>query len=320
MKNERRQLPGNSRSRFRFVWIAFLLLFTPMQNQAAAVSVAVFYPELGEPFRTVFEQIIQGLESEVHVQRYPLGDNFDSAALHRSFVEQNSTVIVALGQRGLKAARGLNAAVPVIAGAVLSLPDDSPASMGGFSLAPDPGLLLERLKSLAPGVRRVMTVYSPRSAWLTKQAQDAAKLQGLELIARPAGDLREGAQVYRDLLQLATGSNDAIWLPMDTGILDEAALLPLILEQAWSRNVVIFSSSLSHVPKGALFALYPDNLQLGRRLAAMAASRARGGSGDEPVFLPLRDVRTAVNLRTASHLGLDLDTRQHGFDLVFPAP
>ena len=52
----------------------------------------------------------------------------------------------------------------------------------------------------------------------------------------------------------------------------------------------------------------------------MAMSRTRVDSGNEAAFLPLRDVRTAVNLRTATHLGLKLDVKQHGFDLVFPAP
>jgi hypothetical protein len=34
-------------------------------------------------------------------------------------------------------------------------------------------------------------------------------------------------------------------------------------------------------------------------------------------MLPLRDVQSAVNLRTAQHLGIN-PARQQGFDLIFP--
>jgi putative ABC transport system substrate-binding protein len=94
--------------------------------------------------------------------------------------------------------------------------------------------------------------------------------------------------------------------------------LPLVLEGAWNRNIALFSSSLTHVRRGALFSLYPNNLAFGRRLAASVQSEAREG----PAFgvMPLREVLAAVNVRTASHLGLTAAARQQNFDFVFPEP
>lgn len=320
MPTDRNRLLRGSRSFIRWIGILLALSGPPMLNQAAPVTIAVFYPEVGEPFRAVFEQIIQGIETQASVRRYPLRENQDVNALRAAFLEQGAVAIVALGQRGVKAAGELNTAVPVIAGAVLSFSDGSPVNRTGISLAPDPALLLERLRSLAPAIRRVTTVYGARSAWLLERAQAAAKLQGLELVAHQADDPRAAAQAWREFSQRAVGRHDALWL-MDTATLDEAAILPMLLEQAWNRNVVLFSSSLNHVPKGVLFALYPDNVQLGRRLATLALNRVREpASSGAAAFSPLQDVRMAVNLRTATHLGLDLDTRRHGFDLVFPAP
>ena len=319
MQTDHNRLPVNRRSVIRWIGIALALFCSPTLNQAAPVAVAVFYPEVGEPFRAVFEQIIQGIETQVSVRRYPLRENQDSNALRKSFLEQGAVAIVALGQRGVKAAGELNAAVPVIAGAVLSFSGDSPENRVGISLAPDPALLLERLRSLAPEVQRVTTVYSERSAWLLERAQVAAKLQGLDLLARQVDDPRAAAQAYREFSQRAVDRHDALWL-MDTATLDEAAVLPMLLEQAWNRNVVLFSSSLNHVPKGVLFALYPDNVQLGRRLATWALKRVREPASGVAAFLPLQDVRIAVNLRTAAHLGIELNAKRHGFDLVFPVP
>ena len=97
--------------------------------------------------------------------------------------------------------------------------------------------------------------------------------------------------------------------------MDERAILPLTLRESWNRNIAVFSSNPSHVPRGVLFSLYPDNRAMGRTLAAMAVEEGNGAASIEP----LGDLRVAVNLRTAEHLGLDLSSRQRReFDLVFP--
>jgi putative ABC transport system substrate-binding protein len=74
------------------------------------------------------------------------------------------------------------------------------------------------------------------------------------------------------------------------------------------------------VRRGALFALYPDNLEIGRALAASAVrSLSAGRAGLEGVFA-LREVRAAINTRTAAHLGLTLVNAASRFDLQFPEP
>ena len=65
-------------------------------------------------------------------------------------------------------------------------------------------------------------------------------------------------------------------------------------------------------------ALYPNNVELGRNLATSALGLASGSPVARGV-LPLRDVLTAFNTRTASHLGLaSSNAQQQGFDLLFP--
>jgi putative ABC transport system substrate-binding protein len=100
---------------------------------------------------------------------------------------------------------------------------------------------------------------------------------------------------------------------MDGLAAEESTILPLVLEHVWKQNVVLFASNLEHVQRGALFCLYPNHLQLGRRLAELTEKHDASG------LAPLRDVRIAVNLHTASHLGLDLSDERSTFDLVLPA-
>ncbi len=298
-------------------WILTALLCVPLPAWTDEPWVAVLYPETAEPYRTVFEQVMQGIESRIAVRRYALHETADIAGLQNTLDVAKPVAIIALGQRGAKASSALRTRVPKVVGAVLLPPGEEGSGVSGISLTPDPDLLFARLRALAPRVRRVIVVYSEaQNGWLIAQAKAAAETRGLELDAHRAEDLPAAAQVYRKVLADRRDDRTAIWLPMDTLALDETTLVPMILERSWNRRMVIFSSSLAHVSKGAVFTLYPDNQKMGRRLAELALEARHNGT---PVFMPLRDTRFALNVRSASHLGLDVDAAQRGVDLVFPA-
>jgi putative ABC transport system substrate-binding protein len=153
---------------------------------------------------------------------------------------------------------------------------------------------------------------------LIKLAKEAARAQGIELVAQEAGDLKSALTIYQNIFAVADARRDALWLPQDSATVDESLVMPHVLQESWNKNVPVFSSNVSHVRRGALFALYPNNLELGRNLATSAISMASGNTSVRGV-LPLRDVLTAFNTRTASHLGLaPSPAQQQGFDLLFP--
>jgi putative ABC transport system substrate-binding protein len=91
----------------------------------------------------------------------------------------------------------------------------------------------------------------------------------------------------------------------------------LVLQESWSQDIAVFSSNFVHVRRGVLFSLYPDNVALGKSLAGLAQGMLVSGNDGTHGMLPLRDVQSAVNLRTAQHLGIN-PARQQGFDLIFP--
>jgi putative ABC transport system substrate-binding protein len=174
---------------------------------------------------------------------------------------------------------------------------------------------------MLPEVRRVLVVYDPRKTeWLIGLAREAARSQGLELVAYEARDLRQAAQIYATQIPAADGKRDAIWLPHDTTTVEESTLLPLILKESWNSSVPIFSSNALHARKGALFGMSPNNLDLGRALAAWALGIVSGEVRRKGVH-PLRDLQSAINLRTANHLGLQISThQQRTFDFIYPEP
>ena len=243
----------------------------------------------------------------------------DPVALAGELRRREPKVVIALGRAGLRVAATLERGIELVAGGVIG-PGEAEGRVGTLlSLAPDPQLLLQRLKALQPGVRRVHLVYSGKhSGWLLRWAQEAARQTGLELRAVEVDDLKAAMRHYQELLAQAT-PQDALWLPQDPVAVDESTVLPLVLQECWNRNVPLFSSNVAHVRRGALFSLYPNNLELGRSLGNAGLAALRGGSASARGLVPLREVHAAINTRTASHLGLELSVQQQrSFELLLP--
>ena len=288
-------------------------------------GIAVIYPDIGEPYRSVFSRIIEGIEDQARtrVASYAVGGGRNAQDIAAELRRQNIRVVIALGRNGLKAAAGLDRDIGVVVGGVLSVPESEARGMSVFSLAPDPHLIFGRLKALKPGTRRVFVVYDPRqNGWLIRLAREAAQAHDLELVAHEAVDLKSALLLYQEVLASADPGRDALWLPQDSVTVEDSAVLPLVLRESWNRALAVFSSNVAHVKRGALFSLYPNNVELGRNLASSALDRASPGvSQAGRAILPLKEVLTAVNVRTAGHIGLSIGLRQQrSFDMVFPEP
>jgi putative ABC transport system substrate-binding protein len=299
-----------------------LLIVYGQPVSADDVVVGVLYPDIREPYRAVFLSIIAGIKGEMKgpVKTYEIKKNHDPTALLAELEDDHVELVIALGKRGLKAARKFPKHFDILIGAVLATPDTNGTVKAGITLTPDPDVMFRRLKALAPEVQHVVVIYNPeRSDWLIDRAQKAASQQGLTLEALAARDLKEAAPLYRDVIDAADPSY-AVWLPQDRSTVDKSTILPMILEAAWNKRFVVFSSSLAHVSKGALFSLYPDNTAMGRSLAMLATGSIQNRGEGKARIVPLRDLQTAVNLRTAKRLGLRINGAQaRRFGLVFPS-
>ena len=283
-------------------------------------SIAVIYPDIGEPYRSVFAQIIDGIQDKAkgRVSSFAVGPNVNVGALNNSLHSQNTRVVIALGRQGVKVASTLDSNIGIVAGGVLTTTEKEVRDLQVNSLSPDPALLFSRLKGMMPKARRVFTVYDPRqNAWMMRLAKEAAHEQGLELISYEAQDLRSAMHAYQEILATADSSQDALWLPQDSTTVEDSTVLPMVLQETWSRNLAVFSSSFGHVRRGVLFSLYPNNVELGRHLAGSALDFLASGADEASGMFPLREVLMAINLRTAKHLGLNTG-RPQSFDMAFP--
>jgi putative ABC transport system substrate-binding protein len=294
-----------------------------LQATAGKGSIAVLYPNVSEPVRSAFISMIQGIEerTRVRVRSYAVEARTDAVELNAQLKQSNTRVVIALGRQGLNVAAGLDRDILVLVGGALLLSDAEIVNVNGISLTPDPALLFTRLRTLLPDVKRVLVVYDPRKTeWLLRLARDAARAQGLELVATEAHDLAQAAHLYSSLIRSADSKRDALWLPHDTTTVEESTLLPLILKESWNNGIPIFSSNVLHARKGALFAMSPNNVELGKSLAGAALGLMAGETRRKGVQ-PLRELHSALNLRTANHIGLNIgNQQQRTFDFIFSEP
>lgn len=298
---------------------ALLMLMASVTSLAHGSQLGVIYPDIREPYRTVFLEIVKGIEQATasEIPKYEIPEDASQSEVVRWARFHELDTVIALGTRGLNASRELPAETRVVIGAVLIEPEPQFNGLTAIALTPDPYVLFERLAELAPHVERVAVVYNAnRNAWLIERAALAAQAKGIRLTAFPAQDLHEAASIYKDVLEEGAREGDAIWVLQDPSIIDEGAILASILREAWDKELVVFSSNPVHVRRGALFSLYPDNVGMGRSLARKAASLDRPDF--RPSVVPLQDLLIAVNIRTAEHLGLNLTHESRKFDLTFP--
>lgn len=287
---------------------------------AEGAPIAVLYPDVREPYSSIFRDIVGGIkrESSSKVKTYSLkkGDSLDTI---KGWLTKNSPkAVILLGNRGKYLAKQLRGDYTTVAGAAILSNKNIDNGLAGISLSPAPGRLFAKLKEIAPEVNRVTVIYHPdTNGWLIDLAKNAAAQSAVELVALPANDVREAAAIYRDVLGDQDRGRDAIWLLQGDPTLDERSLLPTILNRAWGKQSVVFSSNPSHVKRGALFSLYPDNFNMGKSLANKAEHLAEGAG---PSAEPLQDLLVAVNVRTAEHLNLKISrSNERDFDLVFPS-
>ena len=297
------------------IHLVALCLLCGLSIARAETRIAVLYPESAPAFQKLYQTIIGGVgqAADVRVQSRSVSDK-DSIDQLKSWLASGQTqVVIGLGSLPASVTSSVAAGMPLIYGAGALNDNNIP----GVSLASSPNKLFDRLTQLKPDVERVFMVYRPQSTgWLLSAGKAAARDHGLELIAAPSEDIQQAAAAFTRILQQTRPGKDAIWLTLDP-VVPANLLLPVLLREAWDKQLVLFSNNPLDVSKGALFALYPDYPAMGRQLA----ERAKKQIGRNPPPSPEASefLNGAVNTRTASHLGIVLSSQQQqSFQQVYP--
>lgn len=283
-------------------------------------DVAIFYPNASEPYKSIYQEIVSGVEDAKdndgpasQLITFSLVKDFDSQRIAQQLNSRNIKKIIVLGRSGLQLARALANDFTVISGAL----PITPSTIPGISLITDPEYLFRYLALVAPKVTTIHVAHSQVNDWLIDLARSAAKSQGYQLDVKKVDSAKQAVKYYQTLFNVGLSQKDAIWLPIDRVSSQDKVTLPFILEKAWAQDVVVFSSKPSHAKRGALFSIYPDNYALGQQLYKMI--QAFDNQPETQPFSALISTLLAVNLRTAAHLGFKYSQDQKkNFQLIFP--
>ena len=276
-----------------------------------SAELLVLYPNVRAPFSKVFEDISSGAEEgfEGDTSSEPIGDG---ASVSKLLLRKQPDVVLALGKGSLMGLEGVGSNVPIVLGAVSGQQNQHP----GISMVPDPKVILDKLLLLSPSVGRIHVVKKAKGFDL--QLDGAAKYLASvnkELIVYQSMDIREAAKIYARLIDEAS-AGDAIWILQD-GSYVNSAIFSLLLDAAWNKSLVVFSSNPLHVKHGALFAVYPDNKNMGASLGRLANKVLEGEV--KLGMQTLQDIFLAVNERTSNHLGISLSKDvKDNVDLLLP--
>jgi len=280
--------------------VSLLLFALALPCFSLAAPLTVLYPKVKAPYDEIFRQIISGVEQHypgtVDIQQLDSEAAIEQAA--QSLSQDPGRLVVALGKSGYSVAKKIYHSNTVVVGALPIQPN----GISGVSLLAEPKVLFESLKLLAPEIRRVVVLYTAHNNWLIDMAKEHASQLGLRLDAREVTDLKDAVNQYQQLMAELNPTTDALWIPLDPVTANEQVILPKLLEVAWERNLVLFSSKPEHARRGALFSMFPNHPELGRELALMVQQlhqrKIKAG------VVPMQQVQLAVNLRTAAHLGM----------------
>src|SRR5690606_6484311 len=120
-------------------------------QQARAI---VIFPEMRQPYARVFEEIILGIDTSFsgRLELFAVGDNDSELGPITSGPPPD--LLIALGNRGYELAKRASngGKIPVVLAGVSG---DIDASLPGISLQPDPAVVFDRLRLLAPEVKTV---------------------------------------------------------------------------------------------------------------------------------------------------------------------
>ena len=298
----------------RSVFLLSLMAVSLHSLSAAAQSaeLLILYPEVRAPFSKVFDAISSGAE-----EGFNGGANSEAlskkSSVDKLLNRKKPDIVLALGKRSLTEIDKAGSKLPVVLGAISAQQNNYP----GISMVPDPKIILDKLVLLSPSVKKIHVVKKSQGSDL--QLEGANKYLtsiGKELIVHESSDIRQAASIYGQLIDSAS-EGDAVWILQD-GSYVNSAILSLLLDVAWSKSLVVFSSNPIHVKHGALFAVYPDNKSMGVSLGRLANKVLNGSV--EPGMETLKDTLLAVNERTSNHLGISLSKEvKEDVNLLLPA-
>jgi len=245
--------------------------------------------------------------------RPPAASQEQETELAAAFVRGGCDVILAWTTPSLIAARAATATVPIVfvgvadpvgLGLVASLARPGANVTGITNFASDlSGKMIEILREIVPGVRRLGAVRNPDNPGVTvqlRQIEDAARMLVIDL---QVVDARAPAEFASAFARLRARGVQGVVLLADSTLIEHAASIAGLAQAA--RLPTVFQRR-ENVLAGGLLSYGPDIRDAFRQLAGYVDRVLKGTRpADIPVEQPTK-IELVINLKTAKALGLEV--------------
>jgi putative tryptophan/tyrosine transport system substrate-binding protein len=302
-----RMAAGGKRTRHTLLWyvqITLGLLWLLPLTQARAQDIVILKSHDLEPFNQAMAGFVAACP--MHITEYDLrGTKKEESSIIRRLTAAKPRLIVAIGPLAAQVAREHLRDVPMIFVMVSNPPKHGlqGANLAGVSLDIPVQLQLARYKALVPTLKTLGVIYDPtKTGTMVTEARGTVATLGLQLLTAPVSTPKEVPAAMRSLL----GKIEALWMvPDDTVVTPES--FKFLLLTAFENNLPFVTVSDIFVEAGALASLSPDYTDVGRQGCQLATDLASGRLRPaEVMVVPPAKVNLAINLKTASKIGLTL--------------
>jgi putative tryptophan/tyrosine transport system substrate-binding protein len=169
-----------------------------------------------------------------------------------------------------------------------------------ISMMPEPKLLLSRLKSIQPSLKRLAMLWSsPAFEAYARQASREGPRMGIEIEAERVGKTEDLPDRLRKLKDRA----DALWLPPDPLLINPSAVV-VMTQFGWSNHVPLFTAVAGLTEQGAVASVSSTYRELGRS-AAVAARKALDGETLASEYYP-SEIMLMINRQSAAKSGMEI--------------
>jgi ABC-type uncharacterized transport system substrate-binding protein len=270
-------------------------------EEAYAQPATVFREEIGRPAQ-VFN---------LH------GDISHDPALKERLLAERPSLIFALGAKAAYVAKLWTEEkrdIPIIFAMVLNWQRyqllEGRDNIAGIAAEMAPGTQFVNMTMFSPAVRRIGLIYSLQSVQIYEQAEQAASLLGLTLVAEPIERSKEFQRAFKKI----SGDVDAFWVLNDP-VVYTLENLDFLGDRCINEKLLCMGQMENIARMGLTLSVNPDARQIGAQAAAMARNILE--HGQRPTELGVMDplgTQISVNLTTAGRIGLEISP--HALDMA----
>jgi len=288
------------------VFVVLALLVLSRVAVADDTRIALLSSEDAAPYKEVLKGFQQSLSKQginATFDEYPLQGSSDKASQAVQEAKQKgTTLIVTIGTLATQTAIKEAGDIPIVAALVPNPDDLKTGNATGVGLDFSPETQFQWLQRLLPDAKTVGVVFNPKkSARRIEAATQAARSLGLTLVTKQA----ETPQALTEALKSLANDTKVLWAITDSTLFSPQTAETVLLF-SFRNRIPVAGLSTSWVKAGALYALDRDYLDLGAQCGEMAGKIIQGTKANSLPPTTPRKVVYALNLKTATHLKLDI--------------